>query len=78
MVAHPNRSRAPYTAEIGGSSWSQGPRHEFATIREARAWAEGYGTTADWCEISDKHGHVIASHRRDTSGDGLRWYRAEP
>jgi hypothetical protein len=73
---HPNRSRGPYIAEIGGPSWSSGPRTECATIREARAWAESYGTTADWCTITDAKGRAVASHRRDPNGDGTRWYRA--
>ena len=77
MTNHPRRSRGPYLAEIGGSSWRQGPRAEFATIREARAWAEEYGTTADRCVITDRHGAIVARHSRDTSGDGARWFRAQ-
>ena len=64
-----------YTAEIFGSSWSQGPICEFPTISEARKWAESYGTTADWCSIR-LAGREIASHRRDSNGDGTRWFRA--
>ena len=66
---------AAYTAEISGSSFARGPVAEFKTIREARAWAESYGTTADRCTIrrGDK---VIAVHARDTSGSGDRWFRA--
>ena len=76
MTNHPKRSRGPYTAAIGGSGWSRGPRAEFRTIREAREFAEGYGTTADWCRIEDHAGREVASHRRDSSGDGSRWFRA--
>lgn len=77
MTNHPNRRRGPYTAQIGGQSWSVGPQAEFSTIREARYWAEEYGTTADWCSIYDPQGALVASHRRDTSGCGDRWYRAQ-
>lgn len=76
MTNHPNRSRAPYTAVLGGDGFGCVKTTTSLTIREARAWAEGYGHTADWCEISDKSGHVVASHRRDKSTD--RWYRATP
>jgi hypothetical protein len=65
-----------YTAEIGGSSWSKGPKVEFATIREARAWAEEYGTTADYCLIYNSKGRLVASHRRDQNGNGQNWFRA--
>jgi hypothetical protein len=77
MTNHPNRSRKPYTARIGGHSWSRGPEAEFGTIRECRAFAESYGSTADYCTIEDHKGRAVASHRRDTSGDGMRWFRAE-
>lgn len=76
MTNHPNRSRGPFIAEIGGSSWQQGPQAEFPTIRECRAWAEEYGTTADSCVIMDRHGAVVARHQRDPNGDGTRWFRA--
>jgi hypothetical protein len=66
----------PYTAEIGGSSWSRGPTAKFATIREAREWAEGYGTTADWCEIHDAKNRLVGQHRRDPNGNGQDWFRA--
>lgn len=65
-----------YTATISGSSWAQSPTAQFATITAARAWAEEYGTTADRCTITDRKGRVIAEHRRDTSGDGCRWFKA--
>jgi hypothetical protein len=78
MANHPNRSRGPYTAEIGGSSLLFGLRVPFNTIRECRAWAEEYGTTADWCYIRDAAGRHVAEHRRDTSGRGDRWFRATP
>lgn len=65
-----------YTAEIGGSSWSKGPVLEFDSITDARKWAEEFGTTADWCRITDSKGREIASHRRDTSGDGMKWFEA--
>ena len=65
-----------YTAEIGGSSWGRCAVAEFSTISACRAWAESYGTTADWCLISSAAGVVVAKHQRDTSGTGMRWYRA--
>lgn len=67
-----------YTATLSGPAWTSGPMARFATIREARSWAESYGTTADRCVIMTRNGRVVAEHRRDTSGDGSRWYRAEP
>jgi hypothetical protein len=74
MANHPNRGRGPYTAEIGGGSWAQGPVQQFATIREARAWAEEYGSTADRCTITDAKGRKVGEHRRD--GSSGRWFRA--
>ena len=74
-------SRDPrrYRAELSGPSWTIAPTAMFATIREARRWAESYGTGADRCAIiATRSGHVVAEHRRDTSGDGRRWFRAEP
>ena len=76
MTNHPNRSRGPYIAKIGGSSWAQGPEAALPTIRGCRAWAEGYGTTADWCTITDAKGRVVGEYRRDTGGTGTRWFRA--
>ena len=67
-----------YTAEMFGASWSQGPRAEFSTIREAREWAESYGTTADSCTISDASGKPVAVHRRDPNGNGHTWFEANP
>lgn len=67
---------AKYQAEIGGSSWGEGPKAEFDTIKAARAWAESYGTTADSCKIYNAKGRLVAEHRRDPNGDGTRWFRA--
>jgi len=75
-MTHPNCNRGPYTARIGGSSWSRGPTDEFATIRECRQYAESYGTTADYCSIYDAKGCKVAEHRRDSNGDGTNWFRA--
>ena len=50
-----------YRAEIGGHSWKQGPTADFASIQEARCWAEEYGTTADWCTIKDTKGRIVAA-----------------
>lgn len=75
MTNHPSRSRGPYTAEIGGSSWAKGPITEHDTIRQARAWAESYGSTADWCSIHDAKGRVVARHQRNPNAPG-GWFRA--
>jgi hypothetical protein len=78
MPNHPHRSRGPYTANV---SCSQGwpTSAEFPTIRECRAYAESYGRTdGDRCEIVDAKGRVVGLHLRDTSSDGLRWFRATP
>lgn len=74
MTNHPRRARGPYTVTLGGSSWGFGPQSTCASIREARAWAESYGSTADWCEIADRHGVVVGVHRRDPSTGA--WFRA--
>jgi len=74
MTNHPSRSRGPYTAELSGSSWAQGPVQIFATIRGARAWAEEYGDTAEGCRISDRKGNLVAYHRREPSSG--TWFRA--
>ncbi|CAB4144323.1 hypothetical protein UFOVP469_24 [uncultured Caudovirales phage] len=65
-----------YTAHVGGRSWSVGPTAEYPTITDCRKWAEEYGTTADWCSITDSKGREVGSPRRDSNGDGTRWYRA--
>ena len=65
-----------YTATISGISWSRSPVAEFATVTAARKWAEEYGTTADSCIITDATGREVASHRRDSNGNGTSWYRA--
>lgn len=75
MSKNRGRRQGPYTAKLGGNSWSRGPEDEFTTIREARQWAEGYGCTADWCSIYNAGGALIAEHLRDTSSN--RWFRAE-
>lgn len=68
---------AKYTATLYGSSISNHPGIECDTIREARDYAESYGNTADSCVI-ERNGREVARHMRDTSGNGLRWYRATP
>lgn len=68
----------PYTAEMFGDAWKQGPKAEFTTIHAARAWAEEYGTAADSCTIYDARGRAIARHVRNTNGNRPTWYRSEP
>lgn len=65
-----------YRAKLSGHSWSIGPQSYFDTIAEARRWAESYGNTADSCEITNKRGKTVASHRRSTENDGMSWFRA--
>ena len=64
-----------YRATVGGYSWSRGPEAEFPTILAARAFAESFGITADYCNIYDRRGCHVATHMRDGNGDGTRWYR---
>jgi hypothetical protein len=75
MVNHPSRGSGPYLAHVGGSRSIFAPV-KFDTVRECREHAESYGQTADWCEIIDARGRLVASHRRDPNGDGTRWFRA--
>ncbi len=75
MTNHPSRNRGPYTAQIGGSSWSLGPSAEFPTIRACRGWAEEYGDTADYCTITDAKGNIVGSHRLNPNAPGC-WFRA--
>ncbi len=63
------------TAEMFGNSWRQGPVAEFASIAEARRWAESFGTTAHQCVIR-RGQRVVARHQRDPSGAGTRWFKA--
>ncbi|EJW12610.1 hypothetical protein A33M_1893 [Rhodovulum sp. PH10] len=72
MSSDSSRRRAQYSAEIGGASCSRGPKAEFGSIRDARARAEAYRKTADWCEVKDVSGKVVGTHRR--SGDRWRWW----
>ncbi len=64
-----------YTAEMFGSQWATGPVATFNRIRDARAWAEEYGTTADRCVIYCNRKRV-AVHARNKQGSGTGWYRA--
>ena len=48
---------------------------DFATIREARRWAESFGDTANHCTVRTASGSVVAEHRRDANDDGRRWFR---
>jgi hypothetical protein len=74
MTNHPNRKRGPYTAEMFGPIWAQGPVATFDRIRDARQWAESYGDIgARSCEIRDARGAVVGSHRYSPDG----WFRAE-
>ena len=60
-----------YHAEIGGHSWSRGPRATFGSIAECGEWAEEYGDTADWCRVTNADGQERATFRRGPEG----WYR---
>ncbi len=76
MMAKASRvaqSAKKYVAQVGGSAFSRGPTAYFDTVTEARAWAETYGETADWCEIYLRSGRLVGNHRRGTGG---RWFRA--
>lgn len=64
-----------FRVEIGGSSWSRGPEVEFDKLSMARKWAEEFGNTADRCDVY-RGDRLVASYRRDTNGDGRKWYRA--
>ena len=70
-TGHPEK----YVAQVSGSAFSRGPVAYFNTVTEAREWAESYGTTADDCIITDRSGRLVGSHRRDSNGDGSRWFR---
>lgn len=64
-----------FRAEIGGSSFSRSPEAEFDKLSEARSWASEFGTTADWCDVY-RGNRLVVSYRRDTSGDGRKWFKA--
>lgn len=70
------RSKGPYTVRLGGGGCRSEHRVDFSTIRDARAWADSYGSSADWFSIHDHQDVEIAAYRRDTSGRGDRWFRA--
>lgn len=65
-----------YTATLSGGSWAVGPTAAFATITEARKWAESYGSTADHCRITNGKGETVALHIRDANSNGQRWFKA--
>lgn len=65
-----------YHASLYGSSIRDSIDNAFETITAAREWAETYGNTADYCVITTASGKVVASHVRDTSGDGMTWRKA--
>jgi len=66
-----------YVAELGIRDSSVTQTAPFNTIAEARAWAQGHGRAADWCVIRYA-GRVVARHERETTGDGLGWFRVLP
>lgn len=74
MINHPGRKRGPYTAEMFGPGWSQGPVAKFERIRDARQWAESFGDDgSSSCEIRDASGRVVGRHMHGPDG----WFRAE-
>lgn len=68
-----------YFAAINGASWAHGPVGHFDTIKQARKWAESFGDTADECAIFRvlaKRMRLVAVYKRDSNGNGQRWFRA--
>lgn len=55
-------------------------REGFATITDARRWAERTGRLADRCVIRrlSAYDQPVAEHRRDHNGNGYRWFKATP
>lgn len=66
-----------YVAELGTRQSPATHTANFNTIADARQWAQGHGNAADWCVIRCG-GREVARHERDTTGDGLRWFRVLP
>jgi hypothetical protein len=66
-----------YVAELGSRQSPATQTASFNTIADARQWAQGHGSAADWCVIRCS-GREVARHERDTGGDGLRWFRVLP
>jgi hypothetical protein len=64
--------RGLYKAEVGGAS-VRVRCVEFRTVRECREFAEGFGSTADWCNIYDWKGRKVGEHRRH--GAFPSWFR---
>jgi hypothetical protein len=64
--------RGLYKAEVGGPS-GRVRDVEFRTVRECREFAEGFGSTADWCVIRDWKGRKVGEHRRVRHN--ADWYR---
>lgn len=67
-------SATKYTAQIDGSSWAKGPTATFASISEAQAWAEEFGSTADCCSIYQGE-RLVALYVRSINGNGHYWYK---
>lgn len=63
--------RGLYKADVFGPS-GRVRSVELRTVSECRAFAEEFGTTADWCIIYDWKGRQVGEHRRGVRG----WYRA--
>lgn len=64
--------RGLYNAEVGGAS-VRVRCVAFRTVAECREFAEGFGSTADWCVITDWKGRKVGEHRRDR--DNAEWHR---
>lgn len=78
MLRAAPRDRGPYALYLGCAPFTAeldtGVTAEFATVVEAREWAEAHGRLASRCYIRGRDGATYAEHRRDRSGDGMAWY----
>lgn len=51
-----------YTVSIGGATGMKVIDAPCKSVKEGRLWAEEYGNTADWCEITNLKGCVVAAY----------------
>ena len=66
-----------YYAVLSGGIYAGNPLYISAqSITSARREAEDHGDTIDCAEIYTRRGVLVGVHRRDNSGDGLRWFRS--
>lgn len=71
-VTASRHAKGPFRAQVYGYRFGGGPSAKVETVTAARAFAESFRDEAKSCGIFDRHGRLVAQHKRTDSG----WARA--